>query len=195
VTDAVVVCLGNDLIADDALGPGTAQRLRARGLAARVVESSEGGLALLDEIVGFRRLVVVDAVLTGSAPPGTVHVVPAAGLPTSPGGAPHAVGLLEALELGRTIGLAVPSQVTIVAVEAEDLTGIGSPMTAPVAAAVDEVVQIVTGLVRSGGRRAAAREGPPASLQSADASAPSTQARPRAALGGQAGAEGGGAAR
>jgi hydrogenase maturation protease len=145
--DTVVVCLGNDLIADDALGPETAQRLRAQGIAARIVESSEGGLALLDEVVGSRRLVVVDAVLTGAAPPGTVHVVPAEGLPTSPGGAPHAVGLLEALELGRTLGLPVPSEVTIVAVEAEDLTGIGSPMTPPVAAAADAVVDIVTGLV------------------------------------------------
>jgi hydrogenase maturation protease len=143
----LVVCLGNDLIADDALGPEVAERLRHRGVGARVLEPSEAGLGLLDEIVGTKRLVVVDTVVTGGAPPGTVHVVPGDDLPAVPVGAPHAVGLFEALQLGRALGLAVPPQVTVVAVEAGDLTGIGSPMTPPVRAAVDRVVDLVIGLV------------------------------------------------
>jgi hydrogenase maturation protease len=143
----VVVCLGNDLIADDALGPEAATALRAQGIAAHVVESSEGGLALLDEVLGFEQLVVVDTVLTGSAPPGTVHVVWDDALAAVPGGAPHAVGIFEALALGRALGLAVPTRVSVVAVEAADLVGIGCPMTPEVRSALDTVVNVVADLV------------------------------------------------
>lgn len=157
---SVVVCLGNDLIADDALGPEAAAALRARGVSARVVESSEGGLALLDEVLGFEQLVVVDTVMTGGAPPGTVHVVSDDALPAVPGGAPHAVGLFEALALGRSLGLPVPTRVSVVAVEAADLVGIGRPMSPPVRSALNTVVGVVVDLVDevyARGSRAAAR--------------------------------------
>ncbi len=145
---ALVVCLGNDLIADDALGPEVAARLRAREV--EVLESWEGGLGLLDEVVGYERLIVVDTILTGSAPPGTVHVIAESELPAVPGAAPHAVGLFDALRLGRSLGLDVPGRVTVVAVEAGDLTGIGSPMTAAVREALDPVVRLVTELLSTG---------------------------------------------
>ena len=133
---ARVLCLGNDLIADDGLGPAVARMLRERRVAAEVAESCEAGLALLDLITGVDRLVVVDAADTGTAPPGSVHVIDEGDLEAPPAGWQHAIGLLDAMILARHLGMDTPSEVTLVAVEAGDLVSIGAPLSSPVAAAV-----------------------------------------------------------
>jgi hydrogenase maturation protease len=141
-----VLCLGNDLIADDALGPEVARRLRIGSPAVDVVESSLTGLGLLEGIVGAERLVVVDSVVTGSAPPGTVRVLHETDFDVPRGGSPHYIGLFEALDLGRALRLPVPDDVTLVAVEAGDLSTVGGGLSAEVEAAVPDVVALVRSL-------------------------------------------------
>jgi hydrogenase maturation protease len=131
-----VLCLGNDLIADDGAGPAVAAELRRMGLDAEIAESGWAGLALLDLVVGVDTLVVVDVAGTGKVPPGTVEVLSEADLSPGPAGAQHGLGLFEVLGLARSIGLAAPAEVFVVVIEAGDLGGIGMPMTAEVAAAV-----------------------------------------------------------
>lgn len=170
-----VLCLGNDLIADDALGIVAAQllcRCLAAGGAARpsgpafdsaaavqafdhpragvveVVETALTGMYLLEAVVGAARLIVVDTVVTGSAPPGTVEVLGEADFDGAPaGGSPHYIGLFEALDLARSLGLDAPDEVLIVAVEAGDFYTVGGGMTAPVEAAVPVVVDRVLALL------------------------------------------------
>jgi hydrogenase maturation protease len=169
-----VLCLGNELIADDALGIVVGHRL-CRRLAAEgtrvaprtagdpavsvrafelpgvgrveVVATALTGMYLLDAVVGASRLVVVDTVATGAADPGTVLELGEQDLVGPRGGSPHYVGLLEALDLARGLGLAVPSDVVFVAVEAGDSTTVGGRMTASVRAALPAVVERVTALV------------------------------------------------
>ena len=61
----------------------------------------------------------------------------------APGGSPHQVGLFEILSRGRSLGLDVPDDVVIVAVEADDMITIGGGMTEAVSAAVPAVVTLV----------------------------------------------------
>lgn len=143
--DVRILCLGNELVADDALGFVAAARLREAGLEA--VFSPEAGLNLLDSVEGAARLIVVDTLHTGSAPPGTIHVLRPEQLELSAGPPLHYLGLFEALALARRIGLAVPSDVVIVAVEAADCTTVGGAMTPAVEAAIAEVVDCVRRLV------------------------------------------------
>jgi len=169
-----VLCLGNDLIADDALGIVAARwlcrRLAASGTprlagpafdpaatvhafhypgagVVEVVETGLTGMYLLEAVVGAARLIVVDTVVTGSAPAGTVEVLEEADFATVSGGSPHYVGLFEALELARALGLEVPAEVAIVAVEAGDHLTVGGGMTAAVGAAVPIVVEQVLALL------------------------------------------------
>jgi hydrogenase maturation protease len=165
-----VLCLGNELIADDAVGivaaRALARRLAAAGAPApagpvfdpaataqafdlpsvgrvEVLETALTGMYLLEAVVGASRLVVVDSVLSGTAEPGAVLELAEADLDVPRGGSPHYIGLLEALDLARALGLAVPSEVAIVAVEVGDAMTVGGPMTAPVVAAVPDVVDRV----------------------------------------------------
>jgi hydrogenase maturation protease len=172
-----VLALGNELISDDALGVVAAREL-CRRLAdvstpssfgpppdpaatawafehprvgpIEVVETALTGMYLLDAVLGASRLVVVDTLVSGTFEPGTVLVLQEGDLVGAPGGSPHYIGLFETLELARALGLDVPAQVVIVAVEAGDYTTVGGAMTAPVEAAVPAVVERVMALVEGG---------------------------------------------
>jgi hydrogenase maturation protease len=148
-----VLCLGNDLLADDALGFRVARALRReldiRGRASvDIVETPESGFALLDHLQGVRRLVVIDTVVTGRAAPGTVYVIEEdEDWKTAPGTSAHYVGLFEALRAGRAMSLPVAEEVVILAVEAADVVSVGGSMTKAVEAALPLVVSQVQALV------------------------------------------------
>jgi hydrogenase maturation protease len=68
-----VLCLGNALRRDDAVALRVADLLEAAPLAGAVIRrTAVSGLYLIDELDGFDRAVVVDAVRTGLHPPGAV---------------------------------------------------------------------------------------------------------------------------
>jgi hydrogenase maturation protease len=93
--------------------------------------------------------VVVDAVRTGNADPGTIYVVGADDLPSVPGDAPHYVGLFETLALARALDLPVPGELVVVGVEPADLTTIGGAMNPAVRAALPDVLDRVEAFIRS----------------------------------------------
>jgi hydrogenase maturation protease len=133
----LVLCLGNAIRSDDAVALHVGDRLEAEGLAGAVVRRSAGsGLYLLDDMEGFDRVVVVDAVRTGARPPGTVLSFPLEDLRAPEGPSPHAIGLPSALGRARAAGAPVPSRVHVVAIEVEDMENVGERLTPAVAAAV-----------------------------------------------------------
>jgi hydrogenase maturation protease len=84
--------------------------------------------------------VVVDAVVTGGAAPGTVHRVESSGDPLPRDlrlASTHAVGIADALELGRALGR-VPRRVIVIGVEGARF-GMGDEMTPAVARVLDDV--------------------------------------------------------
>ena len=134
----LILCLGNALRRDDAVALRVADLLDADPPAgAAVRRSALSGLYLLDEMEGFDRVVVVDAVRTGGRPPGTVLSFPLEDLHAPEGPSPHAIGLPSALARARAAGAPVPSRVHVVAVEVEEMSTVGEGLTAAVAAAVE----------------------------------------------------------
>ena len=133
----LVLCLGNDLLHDDGVGWAIAEALDGNVSADTVVRRSAlSGFYLLDELVGYDRAIVVDAVRTGTHPPGTVLSFPFEALGTGEGPSPHAVGLPSVVRLGRQSGVALPTQIHIVAVEVDDMETVMEGLTPRVAAAV-----------------------------------------------------------
>jgi hydrogenase maturation protease len=149
--DVRVLCLGNDLLADDALGFRVARALRrelgdCRSSSVDIVETPEFGFALLDHLQDVRRVVVIDTVVTGRAESGTLYrIAEDEDWEAAPGASPHYVGLFEALSAGRALGL--PVEVVILAVEASDVVTVGGSMSSAVEAAVPLVVSEVRTLL------------------------------------------------
>jgi hydrogenase maturation protease len=144
--------LGNEILADDAFGI-----LAAREVARRfqgqidVVQSSSAGYDLMDHLLGARRLLVVDTIVTGRARPGAISVFTADRVqPAAPGGSPHFLGLFEVLAVGKRLGLPVPEEMVVIAVEASDCTTVGGGMHPDVQSAIPEVVELVGRILANG---------------------------------------------
>lgn len=136
-----VLCLGNEILGDDAFAVRVAGRLRelpTDGL--EVVTSESSGFHLLDDILGARSLAVVDVIQTGKAPPGTLYEFRENDISPLPGEFPHGIGLFDVLALGRKLGLDVPAEVSFLAVEPHDCLTVGAAMHPAVLAAVPRTV-------------------------------------------------------
>jgi len=143
-----VLCLGNELLADDSLGSLVAERiLEFAPEDVEVISTPESGFHLLDYVLGIRRLVVVDTVMTGASPLGTIYEFHDDELKTVPGGSPHYVGLCETLALARQLRLPVAEEVVFLAVEAADCSTIGGSMHSAVQAALPQLVDVVRDLL------------------------------------------------
>ena len=137
----LVLGLGNDLIADDGLGLLAARELAVtHGHLADVVETGLAGLALLDLFLEYDRALVIDAIQTGTHPPGTILAIRGDELSAVVAPSPHYAGLPELFALAQAMGLAFPRDVRILAMEVEDAATIGAGLTPAVAAALPTLV-------------------------------------------------------
>ncbi len=138
---AAAVCLGSPFRGDDAVGPAVAERLRGAGAA--VLDCADEPTRLLGLWDGLDTVVVVDALSSGAAP-GTLHRIDAEDGPLPRDlrlASTHAMGISDALELGRALGQA-PRRVVVLGVEGASF-GMGEEMTAAVASALDGLVESV----------------------------------------------------
>jgi hydrogenase maturation protease len=146
----LVLCLGNALRRDDAVALRVADILEAAPPAGCLVRRSAlSGLYLLDEMEGFDRVVVVDAVRTLAHPPGTVLSFALEDLRTPEGPSPHSIGLPSAVARARTAGAPVPATVHVVAIEVLDMENVGEGLTPDVEAALGPAVAAVRRAVQA----------------------------------------------
>ena len=147
----LVLGLGNDILSDDAVGLHVAHEVRARLAGEPDIEvraTTEMGLALLDEIAGREAVVLVDSVQTGRAPPGHLHEFGPGDLSQVLTTSPHFLGVGETLALGNLLGLPMPRQVRIFAIEVNDPFTLGTNLTPTVQQAVTAAVDRVTAQAR-----------------------------------------------
>ncbi|GHF71747.1 peptidase M52 [Kitasatospora xanthocidica] len=149
----LVAGVGNIFLGDDGFGVETVRRLSAHRLPEGVeaVDVGVRGVDLAYRLLdGYRTAVLVDATCRGGAP-GTVYLIEAAAEPLE---APvldgHRMGPDAVLALLATLAAGTggdpPGRVLVVGCEPASLEeGIG--LSAPVAAAVDEAVQMVLRVV------------------------------------------------
>ncbi|MBN2217681.1 MAG: hydrogenase maturation protease [Pirellulales bacterium] len=143
----LVLGLGNPLVADDSVGLRVAAELKSRLADRPDVEVGEdywGGLRLMERMIGFDRVIVVDAICTGS-PPGTIHRLTPEGIPTQKSNSAHDLSLPMALALGRQAEAALPrdEHIRLIGVEAEDVLSFSEECTPAVAAAIPRAVEVV----------------------------------------------------
>lgn len=146
--DVVVIGCGNLLRGDDAVGPTLVRLLWDQGIPDSGVVLVDGGTAGMDvsfKMRGARKVVIVDASSTGSAP-GTIFRVPAAeldDLPALEGLHSHAFRWDHALSFARwLLKDEYPDDITVFLIEAATVD-FGAPLTPAVAAAMETVAGAV----------------------------------------------------
>jgi hydrogenase maturation protease len=147
----LVLGLGNPILTDDGVGVLVAEEVRARlpeDTPIDITEVSVGGLTLMESMIGYDRVILVDALqrLDGCCP-GKVHKMSLEDLqlisPTQHSASPHDASLVTALETGRSMGLQLPQEITIFAIEVENVMDFSDRPTPSVAAAIPVVTNAV----------------------------------------------------
>jgi len=152
----LILGLGNDILTDDAIGLRVVRALRPElaGLPAiDLQETTEMGLALLDHLSGYSAVFIVDSIQTGRARPGFVHELDASSLRQLAGGTPHFLGVGETLALGAALGLPMPAEVKIFAIETQDPFTLGALMTPPLEAALPAIAATLARQAREVAKR------------------------------------------
>jgi hydrogenase maturation protease len=146
----IIICIGNELIADDAVGFEIYNRLA--GCPARLEYCSVGGIDMLPLLHGETDLIVVDAVQFGAAP-GTVHVIPWDSLPSnSTAISAHGLGLRETIEIGTALyPQEMPERITLVGIEGRCFNRTREFMTSEVHDAIGTAITKIEELVFQGG--------------------------------------------
>jgi hydrogenase maturation protease len=151
-----VLGLGNPILGDDGVGwrvaEQCAERIKTHPRLATVASSIEfdshsgGGLSLVERLVGYDRVILIDAISAGTRPPGSVACFRLEEL-TNPGSvhtsSAHDTSLATALELARRLGARVPETVVVVAVKAQNLYEFSEELSPAVETAVPEAVERV----------------------------------------------------
>lgn len=144
----LVLGLGNDILGDDAVGLLAARRLRVLlPETVDVVESPGAGLDLLDLLEGYDRAVLIDAIMTGKHPPGTILEFSAEDFKKDDAPSPHYAGLPTVIQLSESLGIRFPNIFQIVAVEVENPYEVLEGLSEPVEAALPAVIERAEGLV------------------------------------------------
>jgi len=142
----LVLGIGNPILCDDGAGIRVAQEVAKQVNDPRitVAETSAAGLSLLDSIVDYDKVVIIDAVQTKDGKAGQIYRMGPEDFSFAKHfSSPHQINLVTALEVGKMLGLAMPRKITIFAVEAKDTTNFSEKCTPEVEKAIPEVVKMV----------------------------------------------------
>jgi hydrogenase maturation protease len=142
----LVLGLGNSILSDDGVGIKVAHEVanQLNNPQVTVVETSAAGLSLLDSIVGYDKVIIIDAIQTEKGEAGQIYRMRTADFSlTKHFSSPHQINLVTALELGKMLNLAMPEEITVFAVEAKDITTFNENCTPEVEKAIPEAVRMV----------------------------------------------------
>jgi hydrogenase maturation protease len=142
----IVIGLGNPILTDDGVGVNVAYEVEKafkgqipEGLT--ITEASVGGLRLMELLIGYDRVILIDALLTKNGQkPGVIHRLTLDDLreisPTQHSASAHDTSLVTALETGRQMGLDLPTSFSIYAITVENILEFNEEPTPAVAAAI-----------------------------------------------------------
>jgi hydrogenase maturation protease len=146
VLKTLVLGLGNPILCDDSAGYQVAMSLKEK-LDMPGVDIKEAGLAgldFLDLITGYDRVIVIDAIQTEKGKPGNIYRFGPDSLTlTRHSSTTHNINIATAIELGKKLKLKLPKEITIFAIEVEDVSTFTEECTPVVKKAVPHCVTMV----------------------------------------------------
>ena len=148
----IIVGLGNPILTDDGVGVKVAQELeKIVDLDAHpdltITEASVGGLRLMETLLGFDKVVLIDAFYLDQNKniPGKIHHLTLDDLrsvsPTQHSTSAHDTSLVTALDAADEMGYKIPRDFRIYAVEVENILEFSDTPTPAVAAAIPIVTK------------------------------------------------------
>jgi hydrogenase maturation protease len=142
----LVLGIGNPILSDDGVGIMVAHEV-AENLndpQITVSETSAAGLSLLDSLLGYDKVIIIDAIQTEEGKAGQIYRMKPEDFSSAKRvSSPHQINLVTALELAKMLNLAMPREVIVFAIEAKDTATFSEKCTPEVEKAIPEAVTMV----------------------------------------------------
>ncbi len=138
----LVLALGNPILSDDGVAHEVADRLAGRLDKTDIIKSSAATMDIIPKLAGYERLVVLDAIQRGSAPPGTVYRLSLDDFAdTVRPSSPHDINFATAFGMAKKWGYDIPQDIRIYAIKVVELSRFAEGCTPPVAEKLDEIAE------------------------------------------------------
>jgi hydrogenase maturation protease len=151
--ETLVVGLGNPILGDDGVGWHVIDELDQIDHAdASLQQACVGGVSLMELLVGYRRAIIVDAIIDPDEAPGRVWCRPLADVETRVAShldSTHDAPLPAAIAAGRAMGAELPTDIEVVGIVIQRGDVFGEELSDAVAAAVPVAAKAVVEALRA----------------------------------------------
>jgi hydrogenase maturation protease len=148
----IVIGLGNPILGDDGVGWCVAEEIRVKVASKPEVHVeclSLGGLSLMEHLIGYERVILIDAFISDEEP-GSIRVSKLSELPNYSAfhiTSAHDTSLQDAIKLGKSLGAKLPDDLTVVGISAKYVYDFSEELSRPVSEAVQKATKIVINLL------------------------------------------------
>jgi hydrogenase maturation protease len=142
----IVLGVGNPILQDDGVGLHVIDALRKHMNNPMVTleTASTGGMNLLDIMLGYEKVILIDAVKQNGNVPGKVKRFLLSDFPTVHSSNPHDVTFSEALQVAKRLGEKhLPSTIVLIGITVKNTYEFGEHLSSEVASAVPTAVNLV----------------------------------------------------
>ncbi len=140
----LVLGLGNTILSDDGVGIHIAFEIEKKCKNIDVLEASAAGFRVIDEIIGYEKLILIDSIKTGQAEPGELHRFTFDEFSrTMHHSSPHDISLFEAFDIMKKENADLPTEIKVYAVEVCDISTFSEDCTVEVAEVIPKVAGII----------------------------------------------------
>jgi len=152
----LIIGLGNPILGDDGVGWRVAEaisNLHSPFSNLEIDYLSLGGLSLMERMIGYDRVILIDTLVTGQHPVGHVSRFLLPDLPDFSSGhttAAHDTSLQTALRVGKQMGanLPAPENIWIVGIEAHPVYDFSEKLSPLITAAIPTAVEMVVAALK-----------------------------------------------
>jgi hydrogenase maturation protease len=144
----IVIGLGNPILGDDGVGWRVAEEVKLQldpDLRVNVDYLSLGGISLMEHLVGYERVILIDAFFSDEEP-GSIKVSRLEEIPNYSAfhiTSAHDTSLQNAMKLGRDLGADLPEDVFVVGISAKHVYDFSEELSSPMEKAIPKAVEIV----------------------------------------------------
>lgn len=140
----LVLGLGNTILSDDGVGIHIARRIKEKLSDINVIEASAAGFRVIDEIIGYDKLILIDSIKTKNGKPGNYYKLGIEEFKTTlHHSSPHDMDMFSALELMKKHGADLPDEIVIYAIEVEDTFTYSEQCTEKVSTVIPELASLI----------------------------------------------------
>jgi len=146
----LIIGLGNTLLSDDGIGIYIVRKLGKIIDNPYIVfkEAPIGGLELLDIIVDYKKVIIIDSLILENNPLGTLVQLSLKDLKGGSSWTRHQVSLNEAVELAKKIKMNVPDDIRIYGIVVKDISTFKEECTPEIKQAFNNIVENIKNVLK-----------------------------------------------